>query len=184
MPPVEWLCVAGGSGKYVLATIGAGSELVVFMREGAELREIHRTSIENGWRCYCDAVDWQCARWIVAEAPNQVGRPESGRVRVYDVPSLRVVRELPGNAFSRSQRGIACVSEQSWLLAVDSTGEILRVFDLGSGKEVAHALLRRPDVPEGDEWRPFGDRVGRFVGVRGSQWVQLFSASTGPGAAK
>jgi len=166
----------GGVGDYVLVRASSPkSELLVLAPEGGELKPVGRLVLDD-WRAGVDAVDWIHRRWIVSESQEGGGR----RVRVYDVPTLKVLGELPEGAFGRHPEGMVCVPKTSLLAVVPENSEQeLVVFDLDSSKEIARRRLFYWGFPPWQSWRPVADPEGIYIGALGETWVNLFAVRPG-----
>ncbi len=165
--------IRGGVGCFVLIWAGNPARLAAIRVGGGGGQIEAQHEYADGWSPAGDVVDWPRSRWIVAERRGAGRAAEDRRVRVYEIPSLRPIRELPGGAFAGTT-GMACVGRSSVLAVVpQKQPRLILLFDVDSGRE----LVRLPisAVGEPGSWTVFTDPGGRFVGVRGLQWMQLFA---------
>lgn len=133
-------------------------------------------TLQSEWKPVSDAVDAPNARWIVCECRGAGTASDSARLRIYEVPSLRVARETPLRA-PFHWNGMRCVPSASLLLGipVDRKDQLL-VFDLENLVEIARLDLGGAECDDfAGCWRPIADERGYYLGSFGSHWVQLFA---------
>ncbi len=79
------------------------------------------------------AVDHLAHRWAISETAWRPNNGDERRLRVYDVPSLRVLQEKPKEYFSGWTQGMSFVEPASILRVRADRDKSLLVLDVNSG---------------------------------------------------
>ncbi len=163
-------CYIGGIGHYVLATISESNDLspqlIVLSAENGEIKHMNRLRLDPGWQFRNHEIDWINRWWIIGEVRSN----RQNRIRIYEVPSLELVAEIPNT----DDRHIA-YSPATHVLAVipEHDRKSLVLYQLPEGCQIAQIGL--PDFDHKGDWFLRMDPSGMYVGIYGCQWVHLFA---------
>ena len=149
-----------------------GVELEVLQGDGERLRRINALTLPYPWRIGLTELDQERRQLIavIHHAPHSDAVTQQ-KIRVYDLPSLTMTKEIPLEDDPASMGRIG----QLLFLVSDESPQVLKVLDLETGQIVARKSLRNGWNDDWGGWDVFTDPHGLYVGVWGSHWIQLFA---------